>query len=529
MKRSIKQRKRNKAGNLYILYIALIAMLVSAFYAISCLGINAVFEYKVKNALEAASLACANDLSRIVVNDPYWGYIALTDHPPIGSNTLAEDREPLPVTGINTITATVRQELIIAHAIGTPEALACAYEDLEAARMAQKRLYEAMADSITFQTSDAYDLDGELVEPLTSARKLFKKNTGNLSQICGFKLKKLSADLGWLKNGSTTNSRVPDYLKTESKYIRNGNYLAFVDIPFKGESFYFAGLGEQSSLVEPSQFMYANGEQMSSIVKLKVELVKEMPQKNLKLTFKACAQPFFTQDRTKPPVMALYFPHGVPKKLNTMRALLSSTSMDKKIPLLTAKDGDYPVDAKARLVSNSKLPTTSVKNAFTRGYFDWIRACHINNNLKSIIYNLDSKIDSGVDKSPSDFYLYSFNSEGDLALLKPRKVPFRMQTTYNNQLYTVAFNAIDTENTSWTFKLRDQVRRLGTINGGKHAGQPMPSFEFVNELNQLSNNPLKVDEKTRFAGKAGSRYDSSRLALEFEISSPRQIATREIY
>ena len=519
-------KTRNRKGNLYVLYVALISMLISAFYVLSCFGLNAVFEFKVKNALEAASLAAANDLAKIVINDPYWGFIALTDHPPIGTDTMAEDSEPLPVTGINTITATVRQELIIAHAIGTPEAIACALEDVYSAREAQHRLYEVLSDSIALASSDARDMNGEKVAPLESARKIFEKNEGSLSQLCGFKLKDLTADLGWLKEGSTTNSRIPDFLKDDKKYQSNGNYTAFINVPYKNESFYFAGLSEQSSLVAPSQFMYANGYQMSSIIKLKANFEKELPNDKSLLTFNACAQPYYTEDRTKPPVMALYFPHGVPKNLNTLREMLSSESLSKKIPMMTAKDGDYPVDAKARLVSDSKLPETTVKNAFTRGFFDWLRACHLNNKLSTILANLDYQIDSGLEKSKSDFYLYSFDSQGKMTLVKPNKVPFKMQTTYDNQLYTVAFNAIDSDNASWTFKLRNQVRRLGTINGGKHAGQPMPSLEFVKELNQLSGAPGEVDEKTRFSGRARSRDDGSRLALEFEISSPQQIASK---
>src|SRR6516225_9906245 len=71
-----------------------------------------------KQALEAAALKAASDLSEIVINDPYFGFISLSDRPPIGHATVAEDGEPVPVHGINTIIATSRLEYLIATEIG---------------------------------------------------------------------------------------------------------------------------------------------------------------------------------------------------------------------------------------------------------------------------------------------------------------------------------------------------------------------------------------------------------------------------
>lgn len=532
---------RSTQGNIYVLYVALVAIMVGAFYIAACYSLAAIQDIKIKNALEAASLACANDISSIVVNDPYWGYVALTDHPPIGEDTLAEDNEPLPVTGINTIIGTVRQELILANQIGTNEAIEFAMEDVAAARQTQRRLEEEIREALLSPESQAKDFNGRLVQPLKKALAIYKKNTKDLESLSGFKLDKLEAQLGYIDNGSSTNCPLPDdsnLAKTTEQSGNNGNFNAFVDHPYNDQSFYFAGLGSQTALVDNKLFRHGDGEHMCSIVKLSVELSKASPEKTIKYA-NACAQPFYNEDKTKPPIMALYFPHGLPANLNTVRDLLTSRSLENKIPQLTAVGGDYPTDTNSRLMPSKDNPNVTVKQAFTRGYLDWVRAAHCKLKISSLVRNLDTRLNlstnnyneqdtsnaSGI--SPSRTYLYGVSKEGELVVLKPAKTPFRNQITHDSQLYALAFNAINANQFNWTFKERNQVRYLGTINGGKHAGQPMPSIEFVKELMALSNSgddaPV-VDEATRFSSLAASRYDQSRLAIEFEISSPQQLS-----
>ncbi len=63
------------------------------------------------SAIEAAALTTAGDISKIVYNDPYFGYVALSDHPPIAPSTstsmFASDGYPLPVQSINVIIGTI--------------------------------------------------------------------------------------------------------------------------------------------------------------------------------------------------------------------------------------------------------------------------------------------------------------------------------------------------------------------------------------------------------------------------------------
>ncbi|MFX8700516.1 hypothetical protein ABTM56_20650, partial [Acinetobacter baumannii] len=70
-----------------------------------------------KNAIEAAALAAAADLSRIVVNTPEYGFISLSDAAPIGKSTSASDQYYLPVRSINSIIGTCRLENQLAIAL----------------------------------------------------------------------------------------------------------------------------------------------------------------------------------------------------------------------------------------------------------------------------------------------------------------------------------------------------------------------------------------------------------------------------
>ena len=157
--------------------MGLIALLIGVFYTGASITLDAICQHRVKHALEAAALTCANNLSQIVINDPYWGYISLTDHPPIGSDTMAGDNEPLPVTGINTIIGTTRQELILAHAIGTTEAIGCAMVDVREAKRAQRDLEDYLRQTLASDKTIARDIDGNSVDPMCEAGRVFSENT----------------------------------------------------------------------------------------------------------------------------------------------------------------------------------------------------------------------------------------------------------------------------------------------------------------------------------------------------------------
>lgn len=509
---------RNERGNLYVLYIGFAAMIVVVWNLYAQVGLSFIVNYRSKCALEAASLAAARDLSRIVIDDPKWGYVALTDQPPVGEDTKAGDGYPLPVTGINTIMAKVRLEMLVAQALGTNEAMACALDDLRTARAASRRLSRTLRNSLKRERSSnedekelvARDIFGNLVRPMDSAATVYRKNADQMLSGMGWKLESMNADLGSLTQEGTTNTPSPERgLSNRAASIFEPelkNYPAFEDVPAAGESFYFAGLGKQTSLVEPALFDESRSVQNSSVIRLVAQLKRNDTDNWMKSV--ACAQPAYMEDKVPASYMVLRFPNGIPNGTDCLRSLLTSDGLSKRIPLYTACGGDFPSDQGAQLKENPDTSSATVRQAVTRAFFDWLRTAHAKPKLDAIINALDCQFNS---QHPSVTYLYTFDDRGEIEVAAPKDYPFLAQTAYESQLYTVATNVINLHGVAWSMRLRDQVHRLGKQEGGKHAGQPMPSTVAVNH-NQ--------DEEKRLLATAGSRYDRSRLGLELEISTP---------
>lgn len=489
---------------------------------------NWIVSYRNKCALEAAALAASRDLSRIAIDDPNWGFIALSDQPPIGDDTRARDGYPLPVTGANTILATARMELIVAHTIGTNEAIECAQEDLTAARAAVKKLSRVLRYSLREKHLPgeekkedeeliARDIYGARVYPLESAKAIYKRNAEQLTSGLGWKMSSLQAELGWLDAEGTTNTPLPgadSCTALDDVLLYGKQYPAFVDVPAFGESFYFAGMGKQAGLVESALFKKFDITRNCSIVKLEARLTK--PDSNTSIQSIACAQPAYIEDKVPASYMVLRLPDGPPSNIKSIRELLTSECMLKNIPVYTASGGDYPNEPNAVLKENPGKPVMTVRYALTRAFFDWLRTAHAKPQHDSVISALDYQFNR---QHSTNTFLLSVDQRGLVTVDSPRSYPFTTQTAYERQLYTVAFDAINAGGATWTIRLRDQVHRLGRANGGKHGGQPMPSLVAVDQ-NQ--------DESQRVLEKAGSRYDRSRLALEVEICSPRSLNTASV-
>ena len=110
VKKSLK-RDRNKGTALTLILIICVAALASSLIAGAALIKFACLRQRAQLAAEAGSLAAARALSTIVIDDPDYGYIALSDYAPSSAQLLCADRKPLPVTAINTVIATARTHI----------------------------------------------------------------------------------------------------------------------------------------------------------------------------------------------------------------------------------------------------------------------------------------------------------------------------------------------------------------------------------------------------------------------------------
>src|SRR5262249_51716341 len=137
-------------------------------------------QQRYQQALEASALKAASDLSEIVINDPYFGFVSLTDRPAIGRATQAPDGEPVPVRGINTIIATARLDYIIATELGNEKMQGFALEDALHARDTAVRLNNALEEALKVNPKEVpHDMDGNVVRPYSDAL-----NTYNTSLLC---------------------------------------------------------------------------------------------------------------------------------------------------------------------------------------------------------------------------------------------------------------------------------------------------------------------------------------------------------
>ena len=85
------QKKTRTRGNTLVLIVAVMAILIAIL--LFALGYTRLVgsNQEQKTAIEAASLAAAKEISRIVINDPNFGFISLSDAAPVGKSTAAGD------------------------------------------------------------------------------------------------------------------------------------------------------------------------------------------------------------------------------------------------------------------------------------------------------------------------------------------------------------------------------------------------------------------------------------------------------
>src|SRR6516165_4846024 len=234
---------RSSRGGLLVVMMVFILVLVISLVPVALVTAQSALMWRrEQSALEAAALAAAKDLEKIIVNDPHFGYIALSDYPPCGKATIAGDGEPLPVLSINTVIGTARLETIIANDLGNPELITLAQEDTAAARNAAKLLQDKLISAIQPNNNyPATDLEGNIVTPYEHARQTYLANcptaTGSIAPRCqDFRL-----SLGWLNDGSSTVTPIPqpfNSAEVPEKAKVKDRYKAFIDIPAGGESFY---------------------------------------------------------------------------------------------------------------------------------------------------------------------------------------------------------------------------------------------------------------------------------------------------
>ena len=358
-----------------------------------------------KKAIEAAALIAATDISNIVINTKECGYVSMSDQAPIGKFTKAGDQYFLPVHGINTLVGTARIEAIIADKLPNAGIMSTlAQNDLDDAKSAIAQLTTVLNASFTPAGSKkAVDRDGNAVTPYKDAEAAYMQNDVRISGSANYVAGSMVLTLGSLTTPGETNIPVPIPNATApvpGNLQINGQYKAFVNIPYNGVNFVFGGIGTSTRLVDHRNFATTVASldyQVPTIVQAQAdELIRTSQTPNGAVFHTvACAQPSSVFDpKPAPGALAIEFPDGAlpefkkPGDLLTYNGLQTGNSSNATIA--TANGGDYPTDATAALTANpspwpSDVASTSLQDIWRCTLFDWIRRAGTKANIDQVI------------------------------------------------------------------------------------------------------------------------------------------------
>ncbi|MBS1999542.1 MAG: hypothetical protein JSS86_24620 [Cyanobacteria bacterium SZAS LIN-2] len=477
---SAQMRNRDRSGSILLLAVLLtLFVVIPVLIAGGQMALYQVDRVRAQTVVEGAGLMAANDLSRIVINDPHFGYVSLSNYPPIGKGTCAPDGEPLPVLGINTLVGTIRQNTLIAHELNNNTMATLA--DIDKAKMDAtiERLNTTLKDALANKSGGHWsDIQGNRVEPLKDVTAFLKANLP-----ANIRLESVTITPGWLSNGGDSAINVPQptrLAQLKEGTVRVGKYQAFTDIPAVGRTFTFAGVGSSSSLVSAAKFQKADGKHINSIVKIECTFSVQNLGPSFgplgfgsgsKLTTVACCQPFAMPDIGPAGALTLRFTQGTVAGLQTWSDFLAGGFHDNQVSTYDAVGGDYPLDPTAHMQQNKNAAPSTTSQQFAEHLYYWLRNGHTKPRIDSVLAMINDPFRSG----PAQIYAYEFARDGTISRRIIARDPFPVGVTSEAQAQTVADTSIQGGLTPIII-FRDDVKNLGTESGGQHAGQPLPGY-----------------------------------------------------
>jgi hypothetical protein len=496
---------RRRKGSL----IAIGAVMLLVLSLVAVFGGQTIWSYlqheRYRQALESAALKAASDLSEIVINDPYFGFVSLSDRPAAGNATIAEDGEPVPVHGINSLIAASRLDYLIASELGDERLQSFALEDARHAREAANKLTEVLSKSLSPDSKDAKDMDGNVVRPYVDAINAYQDSLKCFTQDPP---QEFQLELGWLTKVSATvtplpftSPNLPGLKATALNDIAiNGYYKANVDVPSGSEHLFFAGLGSQPSLVDAGAFVPTDREHISTVVRAQAKsfLPNFLGRKGdaQELITQACGQAYALDRKPAPSVLVLTFPDGLPPGVDTMHDILTNPSLNE-----SAMRSYVPVGSDYAMGNTSQLQPRGVRGSaagcFALALHDWLRNNYALPKVDSMLGILNTSL-SRIAGPGNTMFALGMAADGTPVLTQLSRKPFADRAVEDQQLFLTTDEPIMIGNRSWMVTCRDQVRIAGTIAGGRHAGQPLPA------------DPINWDGLDTFVSQSFARASASR-------------------
>jgi uncharacterized membrane protein YgcG len=453
-----------------------------------------------KNAIDAASLAAASDLSRIVVNTKECGYVSLSDSAPTGPVTLASDQFYLPVRSINSLVGTCRLENQLAIQLKDPVLSALAQYDLQQAQSAISQLETVLSASLK-SGGQASDIYGNPVTVYADAEAAYKNNDQRVGQQ--YVPSSLTMTLGGLSKSVPTNIPVP--LPTtmnglQTSQSQGGYYLSDMAIPFgNGSGTYgsqniaFAAVAQSTRLVDSNTFTTtvpsSTTSQMFAVVKAQAteKVVDSQNPNGLTLLMTSCAIPANNYDpRPAPGALSISFPDGQFPDWKTPMDMLSDSQMAQfTVDMQQASGGDYPTDNGSTMsqVTTFWIPQTpSEANIARVCVYDWVRRAGTKANIQAVVNALNTQFQAPT-PTQKDWWTYTAASQTtavDVSLQAQGKpqIPQGIMHIYKfNADGTVAYTAVNTS--PWPYSVLSQNQLFGEALGGfQSASVPQIVFNF---------------------------------------------------
>ncbi len=475
----MKRNSRNSNGNVLVMITVVVCLVfVPAFMLVSQFGLFYVERDKAANAVDGACLIAANDISRIVINDPHFGHVSLSNFPPTGAGTRASDGEPLPVIGINTLIGTIRQNLIVAKELNNKSMEDLAEKDRLYMYGTIDSLNAAISDSLDDGNNKYADADGKAID--------IKKDVTDYLRAhlpANVKLQSLTLSNGWLSDADgMTETIIPqpkNYAHAAETAVRNNQYRPFIDIPFDNKSFTFAGVGPASRVVTATKFQTADKGHINSIVKLAIvvtrtDSIKSSLEIHPEVGYTSCCQPFCRQDAGPRGVMTLRFSGEHVAALSSWKDLMNDGSFsDNRVTSYKAYYGDYPLDKDARMYTQESANAPATAKQFSEHLYYWLRNGNQRPRVDSILHMVSESFNGLGQGQINEIYTYEFASGGKISRRVINNDPFPVGAVADAQESVTADTKIS-GGFNPVIIFRNNVRYLGTKYGGKHAGQPLP-------------------------------------------------------
>lgn len=501
---------RRQRGNMIALVGAicgglLLALLLFALAYTRLLGGN----QDQKTAIEAASLAAAKDLGRIVMKDNYFGWVSLSDYAPTGAMTKSPDGLYQPVYSINSILATIRLDMILADQVATSTgnpASITTWKNLAdkdyAAAMTTKNSLNALLQNSLLPGGDpnAKDIQGTLVTPYASAEQAYKQNNLRQSESA-YVNGSLRLTLGCLQDGSETTVNIPTPSSKASlggAPTQNGKYLSYTNYPYNGKDFVFSSTGSSIKLVDVKRFRTTLGLPYF----IPGVVLAEADQKLFKNGDKtkaagithaaACAQTACVPDPRPAPglFIADFIDGAVPSSIERPADFLNQSQLNggpNPASMRRAWGGDYNGPGSAgTLVSDTSLGASSLPpaNGLAAAMHDWLRQGGHKVNIDSVIAMLNGTGVPGGKFQPNQVYKWRIDQNGSISVAAGAGAKEPYIAVSENQLYMECTDAMDevdaalpppgNKTSPWALYMKDQCRQWGDVLGGQHAGQPLP-------------------------------------------------------